>query len=70
MSIQAGKENEWKWEEYWNGLRAQGKYLLVKANARAQAGAWPTGSCRAADAQSHGDLRLCPRAFFEQLPAR
>ena len=32
MSIQAGKENELKWEEYWNGLRAQGKYLPVKAS--------------------------------------
>jgi hypothetical protein len=30
MSLQAGKENERKWEEYWNGLRAQGKYLPVK----------------------------------------
>jgi hypothetical protein len=32
MSIQAGKENERKWEEYWNDLRAQGKYLPVKVN--------------------------------------
>lgn len=32
MSIQAGKENERKWEEYWNSLRAKGKYLPVKAN--------------------------------------
>ncbi len=32
MSLQAGKENERKWEEYWNGLRAQGKYLPVKVN--------------------------------------
>jgi chromosome segregation ATPase len=32
MSIQAGKENERKWEEYWGGLRSQGKYLPVKAN--------------------------------------
>jgi len=32
MSIQAGKDNEKKWEEYWNDLRAQGKYLPVKAN--------------------------------------
>jgi chromosome segregation ATPase len=32
MSIQAGKENERKWEEYWNGLRTKGKYLPVKAN--------------------------------------
>jgi hypothetical protein len=32
MTIQAGRDNERKWEEYWNGLRAQGKYLPVKAN--------------------------------------
>ena len=32
MSLQAGKDNERKWEEYWNGLRAQGMYLPVKAN--------------------------------------
>lgn len=32
MSIRAGKNNERKWEEYWNGLRAQGKYLPVKAS--------------------------------------
>lgn len=32
MSVQAGKENEHRWEEYWTGLRAQGKYLPVKAN--------------------------------------
>ncbi|HEY0375753.1 MAG TPA: hypothetical protein VGC87_02225 [Pyrinomonadaceae bacterium] len=32
MSIQAGRENERKWEEYWNGLRARGKYLPVKAS--------------------------------------
>jgi chromosome segregation ATPase len=32
MSIQAGKENERKWEEYWSGLRAQGKYLPVKVS--------------------------------------
>lgn len=32
MSIQAGKENENKWEEYWNALRARGEYLPVKAN--------------------------------------
>lgn len=32
MSIQAGKENERKWEEYWGSLRAQGTYLPVKAN--------------------------------------
>lgn len=32
MSILAGKENERKWEEYWNGLRAQGKFLPVKAS--------------------------------------
>jgi predicted RNase H-like nuclease (RuvC/YqgF family) len=32
MSIQAGKENERKWEEYWGGLRSQGKYLPIKAN--------------------------------------
>jgi hypothetical protein len=30
MSIQAGKDNERKWEEYWNDLRAAGKYLPVK----------------------------------------
>lgn len=32
MSIQAGKENERKWERYWNSLRAEGEYLPVKAN--------------------------------------
>lgn len=32
MSIQAGKENERKWEEYWGSLCTQGKYLPVKAN--------------------------------------
>lgn len=32
MSVQAGKDNERKWEEYWNSLRAQGKHLPVKAN--------------------------------------
>ena len=32
MSIQAGKENERKWEEYWGDLRSQRKYLPVKAN--------------------------------------
>lgn len=31
MSIQAGKENERKWEEYWDSLRSQDKYLPVKA---------------------------------------
>jgi len=32
MSVQAGKENERKWEEYWSSLRSQGRYLPVKAN--------------------------------------
>jgi hypothetical protein len=32
MSIQVGKDNERKWEEYWKELRTQGKYLPVKAN--------------------------------------
>ena len=32
MSIQAGRDNERKWEKYWSSLRAQGKYLPVKAN--------------------------------------
>jgi chromosome segregation ATPase len=32
VSIQAGKDNERKWEEYWNGLRAHGKHLPVKVS--------------------------------------
>lgn len=32
MSVQAGKDNERRWEEYWNNLRAQGEYLPVKTN--------------------------------------
>lgn len=32
MSIQAGKENEEKWKDYWDGLRAKDKYLPIKAN--------------------------------------
>jgi chromosome segregation ATPase len=32
MSIHAGKENEKKWEIYWDNLRARGEYLPIKSN--------------------------------------